>query len=141
MLTQAERRRGWFLGAVFSAMVVLLVWGHHGGLDSAFQCPFRWVTGYSCFGCGMTRATRLAVLGDWASSVMFHPMGVPFLLGFAAVSGHGFMQSVLNRRIEGPAVVWLRRHQHPIWLGTLIFVLVFGLVRFGLEAAGILTPV
>jgi hypothetical protein len=141
MLTHVERRRGWFLGVVFLAMVSLLAFGHHGGLDSVYQCPFRGLTGYSCFGCGMTRATRLALFGDWAASVMYHPMGVPFLIGFAGVSGHGFLQSLLNRRLEGAGVLWLRRQQRAIWLGTLIFVVVFGLVRFGLEVAGILTPV
>lgn len=35
--------------------------------------------------CGGTRALRLAALGQWGQSWMYNPLGIPVLLGFAAL--------------------------------------------------------
>ncbi len=141
MLTVSERRRGWILAGSFAAMVVLLLLSQGNALGSFYQCPFRLLTGMSCFGCGMTRATRYAILGDFSTSVLFHPMGIPFVVVFFAMALHGLAQSVFNRRFDAGPLGWLARYQSAIWLGTLIFVVTFGLARFCLEWLGILTPV
>jgi len=141
MLTPSERRKGWILAGAFVAMVALLLLSQGTGLASFYRCPFRVLTGMSCFGCGMTRATRYALLGDFSTSVLFHPMAIPFVLGFLAMALHGLAQSVLSRRFDGPPFGWFARYQSAIWLGTLLFVVFFGLLRFCLEWLGILTPV
>ena len=38
-------------------------------------CPFAAMTGQPCPGCGLTRATRALLGGDFATSLRFHPLG------------------------------------------------------------------
>jgi hypothetical protein len=47
-------------------------------------CIFRIVTGFSCPGCGMTRACRALLLGDVQGALAFHPL-VFFVVGFVVV--------------------------------------------------------
>ena len=37
-------------------------------------CAFRQVTGYPCPGCGLSRATRLAVRGRWSEASRQYPL-------------------------------------------------------------------
>jgi hypothetical protein len=39
-----------------------------------WRCPFLFVTGLPCPTCGMTRATRLALHGDFAGATRMHPL-------------------------------------------------------------------
>jgi hypothetical protein len=38
-------------------------------------CAFKWLTGWSCPTCGLTRAFCHALRGNLAASVAFHPLG------------------------------------------------------------------
>lgn len=136
-----NRRKSLVVAVAFVAMVVLLVTSEQTGAAGWYQCPIRWATGYSCFGCGMTRATKAALLGDFGASVYFHPMGIPFLAGFGAVALNSAWEAAAGRKALWGPVVWVRRREKLVWLGVLIFVVVFGALRFSLEWAGILTPV
>ena len=40
-------------------------------------CPFALVTGQPCPSCGITRATRALLNGDWAESRRLHPLVLP----------------------------------------------------------------
>ena len=42
-------------------------------------CPFRQMTGFSCPGCGMTRACRAFLTGDIRGAFYYHPL-FPLLL-------------------------------------------------------------
>jgi hypothetical protein len=46
-------------------------------------CPIRWVVGQPCPSCGLTRATRLAIDGDWMGAFHMHPLW-PVALAFVA---------------------------------------------------------
>src|SRR6185312_1252984 len=42
-------------------------------------CPFRFLTGLPCPGCGMGHALVFAWRGDFAASFHSHPLGIPLL--------------------------------------------------------------
>ncbi|MFR7551894.1 MAG: DUF2752 domain-containing protein [Acutalibacteraceae bacterium] len=44
------------------------------GLFLLYQCPFRYVFGVSCPGCGMTRALLAAVFSDFETAFSYHPL-------------------------------------------------------------------
>lgn len=46
-------------------------------------CPFRFLTGISCPGCGMSRAVAEALTGDFKEAFLFHPL--VFTMPFFAV--------------------------------------------------------
>jgi hypothetical protein len=46
-------------------------------------CPFRWLTGFTCPGCGTTRALHQILHGHFAAAFMLNPLlllAIPFLL-------------------------------------------------------------
>lgn len=125
----------------FCAMIVYLVSSHLWPSTAVIGCPFRWATGYSCFGCGMTRATAHALFGDFGASVRYHPFGLVFLAGFAATASHHAVQNLAGRELDYAALRLWRRFDGPLWAAAALFIGVFGVIRFGLEMAGILTPI
>ena len=141
MLSVSERRRGFVIAAAFVAMVAILLLDDGTTIGSFYTCPFRALTHYSCFGCGMTRACREALHGHFLQSIYFHPLGVPFVVAFFGLAVHGLAQSLMNRRFDQGVFGVISRRQGLIWGAVLVFVVVFGVVRFALEVAGILTPV
>jgi hypothetical protein len=140
-LTDRQRRRGWVIVGAFCAMVAYLVSSHLWPSSAIIGCPFRWATGYSCFGCGMTRATAHALFGEFGASVHYHPFGILFLTGFAATAAHHAVQNVKGRPLDYAALRLWRRISGPAWVVAALVVVGFGAVRFALEVAGILTPI
>jgi hypothetical protein len=64
------------------ALGVAAVWGL-AAVPSAFgvpQCGFAKVFHAPCPGCGMTRAVRLLLIGNWRGSLHMHPLALPVLL-------------------------------------------------------------
>jgi hypothetical protein len=53
-------------------------------LDLPTLCPFHRVTGIPCPGCGMLRSLVCAEHGLWHESVVYHPLGIAFLILLAA---------------------------------------------------------
>ena len=53
-------------------------------------CPVYRLTGIPCPGCGLTRAWRCFLAGDWKSAVGYHPLflAAPFYL-LAVAAGEG----------------------------------------------------
>ena len=53
--------------AVLAVLAVLLVTDH-------YMCPFKFITGIPCPGCGMTRACLAVAKGDFPASFYYHPL-------------------------------------------------------------------
>ncbi|MDD7645970.1 MAG: DUF2752 domain-containing protein [Ruminococcus bromii] len=68
-----KRRLLW--GAVVVACLVLI-----------YHCPFRYLFGVACPGCGMTRALLAAVFSDFEAAFAFHPL-FPLLIPAALYLG------------------------------------------------------
>lgn len=43
-------------------------------------CPFKWLTGIDCPGCGFQRAFLLLLHGQWKASIQQYPPAIPLLL-------------------------------------------------------------
>jgi hypothetical protein len=89
----------------------------------------------------MTRATAHALFGQLGASFHYHPFGAVFLVGFAVNAAHHAVQNVVGRQLDYAALRLWRRVSGPAWVAAALFVGLFGLVRFALEVAGILTPI
>lgn len=141
VLTRAERRRAGVVIGLFVAFVVALVVFPHTPVDGTVLCPFRRLTGFSCPGCGMTRACILLAHGELRASLTMHPFGWLVVLGFFAVAARNTIEAAFGRRWKYPGKAYWKRANNPVLMGCLISVVVFGAVRLVLELSGFLTPV
>jgi hypothetical protein len=87
-VTSGVARRALVLPLVAAAAGVLLVVGWH--------CPIRALVGAPCPTCGMTRALRHALHGDFAGATRWHPLVwivVPFVAAWLAIELVGFVRT------------------------------------------------
>lgn len=75
-LLEASRRRarGWQAGAIAAALVGARLADASRPLPFDV-CGFKYLTGWPCLACGLTRAVCHALRGDWAQSLAYHPAG------------------------------------------------------------------
>lgn len=97
-------------GLVAALLAALL---YHGGPDASWLpgCLFHRLTGMSCPGCGMTRATHAALHGDWLQAFRFNPVGVIAFPAIGAAIGleiFGWLRGKpLPRGLRvGPRTAW-----------------------------------
>lgn len=109
-------------------------------VDGLYACPFNALTGYDCPGCGMTRASVLAVKLDVAQSVRYNPFGVVFVLGLTVLALFRGAELIVGRPIEVEALRLSKSVRNRLWLALLVIAMGFGVGRLALELAGILTP-
>ncbi len=77
------------------------------------RCPLAELAGVPCPGCGMTRAMRLLLAGDFAHSVRLHPLALPCALATAWLAivsvvvtfRHGSPRAMIERTGFGPFAV------------------------------------
>lgn len=90
--------------AVVAALVVL---------SFGWRCPIHLVTGHPCPTCGITRATRLALRGDFAGATHVHPLvwlAVPVTALFASLELTGYVRTGqwgASRRMKGSNALML----------------------------------
>jgi hypothetical protein len=76
-----------------------------------WPCPFKLVTGLPCPSCGMTRATRLAMHGDFAGATHMHPLWMvvlPACAAWAIVECVGFARTrTWGASAESRALRWV----------------------------------
>lgn len=48
--------------------------------DHTLPCPFRYLTGCDCPGCGLQRSILRLLKGEFQESIQIHPAGIPFVL-------------------------------------------------------------
>ena len=61
-----------------SCSLVFITWLQ----DHLLPCPFKYLTGVDCPGCGFQRAVMALCKGNLAQSVYFYPAAIPLLLLF-----------------------------------------------------------
>ncbi len=140
-LSRSERVQSTAILAAFLLMIGYLVVSHAYPNAAVIGCPFRALSGLSCFGCGMTRSTAHFLHGDLLAAFQYHPFGPVFLLGFAATALHHGAQLVRGRPLDYAALRLWRRIERPVWVGALVFLGLFGAARLAGELTGILTPI
>lgn len=92
-----------------------------------WPCPIRLVAGAPCPACGMTRAARLALHGDFAAATAMHPLVwivTPVIAAFAFAEIRGFAKTGewgASRKMRGSSV---------LMLGTAALMFVVWIARF-----------
>lgn len=91
-----------------------------------WRCPLLWGLGIPCPSCGLLRATRFLVAGQWQRALAMHPLSwfvVPLVAGIAVVELVGFARDarwgaarrlpfadgVLVATAASMLIVWLAR--------------------------------
>lgn len=140
-LDSGARRNGWVIVAAFVGLILVSFFLPFSSFYDAPLCPFRHLTGYSCPGCGMTRACVSLAHGDVAASLHFHPLAIVFILAFGAYALIRLLDNLKGRRVEFRGRAWARVNMRRIAIASLALVLGFGAIRLILELIGFLTPV
>ena len=103
-------------------------------------CSFKWITGYPCFSCGLTRSLSCTLRGRWGDAVRMHPAGPPTL----ALLLFGLAPAVLPEGSRPAAENWFllrRRLLNGMCLTAGALFLLYGLGRIAwLIAAGVPSP-
>jgi Protein of unknown function (DUF2752) len=68
-------------------------------------CPFRWVTGVPCAGCGLTRSVIRAARGEWGIALRLHPLGPALCLVLLGTAVAGLLPREQRARLGS----WLGR--------------------------------
>lgn len=140
-LNDAARRNGWVILAAFVGFILASFLLPLTSLYDAPLCPFRHITGYSCPGCGMTRACASLARGEIGASLHFHPLASVFILAFGAYALIRLLDNLKGRRVHFWGRAWARANTRRIAIGALALVLGFAGIRLLLELIGFLTPV
>ncbi len=78
-----------------------------------WPCPVRFIIGVPCPACGITRAARLVVRGDFVGATAIHPLVWivgPVVAAFAIVEVLGFIKTRewgASRKVRGSKVVMI----------------------------------
>lgn len=96
-------------------------------------CPFLFVTGLYCPGCGLLRATHDVVHGDFAGAMARNPLILVLVPLVAAIWFNNL------RRATGRSHVTMRAVPTWVWYAVLLFLIVFAVVR-NLPGMAILSP-
>lgn len=133
-LAPADRQHRLIGLSLVASPIVAAQWLAHSHQTSPLICPFHWLTGLPCPGCGLTRSFVAIARGDWPGAIGYHPFG-PLLFG--VLLGLGLQWAVelwVRRRLVWPIGRSLRR---AIGRGLLILGLVWYSARlYGLWSSG-----
>lgn len=91
----------------FGAAVAIFVYGFLGRLLPEIPCPFDYLLGIYCPGCGGTRAVTALAHGHLLQAVWYHPL-VPY--GF--FTGGGFM---LTQSLHRLGLKWIKGWKYHSW--------------------------
>lgn len=140
-LDDVARRNGWWVVAGFVGLVAGVYLLPLSPLNDAPLCPFRHLTGYSCPGCGMTRACVSLAHGDLGASFYYHPLAGLLVLAFGAYAMIRLLDNLKGYRFDFPGRAWGRANTRRLAVASLALVVGFGAIRLFLELIGFLTPV
>lgn len=107
--TQTRQRIA--VAVLVSAIFCLMAFNPEGNIFFP-KCPFLWLTGWKCPGCGAQRALHQLLNGHWAQAWQFNPlmvMGLPYvMLGiYLEWFGGKLRFPKLERALFGRAAVWI----------------------------------
>src|SRR4051794_14417715 len=60
--------------------------------DHLLPCPFKYVTGIDCPGCGFQRAVVALIQGNFHKSFLFYPAAIPLIIFFGYGIADGFFK-------------------------------------------------
>ena len=67
--------------------------------DHLLPCPFKYLTGIDCPGCGFQRSVIALIQGDISKSFQLYPPAIPLLLAFAYALADGWFKLDKKKQI------------------------------------------
>jgi hypothetical protein len=92
--------------------------------SGATFCPFRYLTGIPCPGCGMGHSLVFALRGDLPGSFHAHPLGLPLLVLWTGWLGWGALNLSFGRSFSDGFLPPLRRPAAS-WAGLALVLAVY----------------
>jgi Protein of unknown function (DUF2752) len=96
------------------------------GLPS-WQCPFRYGLGIPCPGCGLTRAVKAFVQGDWQQAIAIHAFAPVVMVGLVLVIGGALLPEPQKIQIKRHLDGWEQQTRITVLLISLF--LIYWLIR------------
>jgi len=96
---------------------------------SLMPCPFRWVTGLPCPGCGMTRAFLSLLQGQWSIALHYHLFAPFFMLIGLLVVFASIIPATARMKLSNAISLFEGATALPA-LFLLLFA-IYGLIRIG----------
>jgi len=116
-----------------------LFWGLIGGLVlfaglmilDFYRCPFAYLTGYPCVGCGLSHGFLAILRLDFASANAFNALSIPLFLMFCLIGLATLSDLVLRTRfIERLSAIRLTRMQYVLVGALFVLNWSLNLLRF-----------
>lgn len=106
-------------GVGVAGVAAVVMW--HMGL-SFWGCSFRWLTGWPCLTCGLTRATLSLAGGHWGQAFHYSPLGAFLEVVLVGIAIWGVLSRLLGWK--RPHIWLLRRERWCLWgVGLLLLLL------------------
>ncbi len=118
---------GAWVGLASLAAMIHRGWIDPGRLNQWTLCPFKYLTGLPCPGCGMGHALLEAFQGHWRLSMHDHALGIPFLGAWTIWLFHSFLRGL---GIARPSPIFSGSLRQRLELATLGLVLAVYVIRW-----------
>lgn len=110
--TNVQKRAAIFIAAAAIVAALAVIYYLFSPTESSLfpRCPFYWLTGYKCPGCGSQRAIHALLHGDFHSAVCYNALMVASL-PIVALYCYAELARVRHRRLYAvvcaPASIWI----------------------------------
>jgi hypothetical protein len=108
------RWQAWVIIATALLLLLSSQWGW-----SLWPCPIKSLTGIPCPGCGLNRAIRLLLAGDWRASLIQHAFAPFFLLGLIVL----LIVSLLPDPVFFKVLGWLEKVERRTGITSILLLL------------------
>lgn len=130
--------RNWFFNCGIELFIILAVFGLAIWSETSadipvfgqyYACPIKKMTGYSCIGCGLTRAMIAIMHGNFRLAFHFNLLSFPLIIFL----GYRLTQRISQTLFQKYPVI---KTNKALIISVVLFILLFGAIRAGLEISG-----
>lgn len=100
LLSARDRRVNFVKLTIFSSPLLVALFYNHGQQVPFLVCPFKYLTGIPCPGCGLTRSFIAIVRGDWSQAIAQNLFGPVVFACFAIATIHLVIELVKKRHLS-----------------------------------------
>jgi hypothetical protein len=132
--------REWFFNCgieliIIFAVLALAIWSETTSdipvFGKYYACPIKKMTGYSCLGCGLTRAMIAIMHGNFSQAIHFNLLAFPLVLFL----GYRLIQRISQTATNKYPVIKMNK---TLIICVVLSILLFGALRAGLEISGVI---
>lgn len=121
-MSSAHRRKStvWIVLGVLMACTLLAVYFYYNPTSSSWfpKCPMKLLTGYSCPGCGLQRASHALLHGNFQQALAynyFFIISLPYLLLVTISILFKGKNAKFDRIVQGPVLAWIYIAGYCVW--------------------------